>query len=313
MASEGETYDLVILGGGPAGLTAGLYAMRAVLKTILVERAIPGGQLAISKTVENYPGYEDITGLELSDKLLHHAQSYGLEVMRDEALAIEPGDHFHRVRLESGRVLEATAVILATGGTPRKLGIPREDELLGRGVSYCAKCDGFFFKDRVVVVVGGGDTAIEEALYLTKLASKVYLVHRRDAFRASKILQERLRRSGIEPVLNSVVTEIRANEAGVCSIAVKDLATNRERVIDTEGLFIFIGLTPNNRPVPPGILLDSSGYAITNEKCETSIPGIFVAGDLKQKFAKQIVIAAAEGCIAALAAAGYVEEKRDEG
>ena len=155
MQSDDQIYDLIILGGGPAGLTAGLYAMRAVLKTILIEKATPGGQLAITKGVENYPGIEDITGLDLSDKLLHHAQSYGLEVIRDEAVSIEPGPEIHSVRLESGGTLRAHALIVATGGTPRKLGIPGEDEFMGRGVSYCAKCDGFFFQNRVVTVIGG--------------------------------------------------------------------------------------------------------------------------------------------------------------
>ena len=310
MQSDDQIYDLIILGGGPAGLTAGLYAMRAVLKTILIEKATPGGQLAITKGVENYPGIEDITGLDLSDKLLHHAQSYGLEVIRDEAVSIEPGPEIHSVRLESGGTLRAHALIVATGGTPRKLGIPGEDEFMGRGVSYCAKCDGFFFQNRVVTVIGGGDTALEEALYLTKLASKVYLVHRRDEFRAGRLLQKRVRESNIELVLNSEATRICADEEGVNSISVKNLVTGQQKTIRTEGVFIFIGLFPNNQLVPPGIVMDTQGYAIADEKCATNIPGIYIAGDLKTKYAKQIVIAAAEGCVAALAAASYVDEKK---
>ncbi len=311
MGSDNGFYDLIILGGGPAGLTAGLYAMRAVLKTVLVERATPGGQVAITKGVENYPGFEDITGLDLSDKLLHHAQSYGLEVIRDEAVSITPGTDIHSVLLGSGKILKAHAIIIATGGNPRKLGVPGEDEYLGRGVSYCAKCDGFFFQGKIVTVVGGGDTALEEALYLAKLASKVYLVHRRDTFRASAILQQRIHESDIELVLNSAITEIYANEEGVNSIAVQDLLTGSNKTIVTDGVFIFIGLLPNNAVVPSGVELDSTGYAITDLKCETGIPGIFIAGDLKTKFAKQIVIAAAEGCTAALAAAGYIDEKKN--
>ncbi len=311
MMQENDIYDFIILGGGPTGLTAGMYAMRAVLKTILIEKGTPGGQLAITKGVENYPGIEDINGLELADKLLNHAQSYGLEVVMDEAVSIEPGPDFHTVVLASGRKLKGIAVLIATGGTPRKLGIPGEVEFVGRGVSYCAKCDGFFFKDRVVTVIGGGDTAVEEGLYLTKLASKVYLIHRRDEFRAGKLLQKRLKDSSIELVLNSVPTGICADDEAVYCIHVKNLETGEEREIKTEGVFIFIGINPNNALVPPGVALDRSGYAITNEKCETNIPGIYVAGDLKQKFAKQIVIAAAEGSIAALAAAGYIDEKKD--
>jgi len=306
------TYDLIILGGGPAGLSAGLYAMRAVLRTILIERATPGGQVAITKDVENYPGVDTISGLDLSDKLLQQAQSYGLDVIQDEAVSIDPGPDLHTVTLDSGRILRAHAVIIATGGTPRKLEVPGEIEYLGRGVSYCAKCDGFFFQDRVVTVVGGGDTALEEALYLSKLASKVYLVHRRAAFRASKILQKRISESNIELVLNSHITGIFANEDGVDSISVQDLQTGRERTIETEGVFIFVGLLPNNEIVPPGIKLNDSGYAITDEKCAAGIPGIYVAGDLKTKYAKQIVVAAAEGCTAALAAADYIDEKKDE-
>ncbi len=312
MNAEDGIYDFIILGGGPAGLAAGIYGMRAVLKTILIEKATPGGQLAITKGVENYPGFEDISGLDLSDKMLNHAQSYGLEVIQDEALKIEPGPDLHSVKLASGKVLKAHAILIATGGAPRKLGVPGEDENLGRGVSYCAKCDGYFFKERVVAVIGGGDTAVEEALYLTKLASKVYLVHRRDSFRAGRLLQKRLRESGIEVLLNSVVTRICDGEDGVYSISVKNISTGEEKDLETEGVFIFVGITPNNGIIPPGIAMDRSGYAITNEKCETNIPGIYIAGDLKQKYAKQIVVAAAEGCVAALAAASYIDEKKGE-
>jgi thioredoxin reductase (NADPH) len=313
MTRENDIYDFIILGGGPAGLTAGMYAMRAVLKTILVEKGTPGGQLAITKGVENYPGIEDINGLELADKLLNHARSYGLEVLMDEAVAVETGPDLHTVVLASGRRLKGVAVLIATGGTPRKLGIPGEVEYVGRGVSYCAKCDGFFFKDRVVTVIGGGDTAVEEALYLAKLASKVYLIHRRDEFRAGKLLQKRLMDSSIELVLDSAPTRICADdeEEGVCCVHVRNVKTGEEKEIKTDGVFIFIGINPNNTLVPPGVALDASGYAIADEKCETNVPGIYIAGDLRQKFAKQIVVAAAEGSIAALAAAGYIDEKKD--
>lgn len=310
MDYEKEVYDLIILGGGPAGLTAGLYAMRAVLKTILVEKATPGGQVAITKGVENYPGFEEISGLELSDKFLHHAQSYGLEVVRDEVVSISPGPELHSVILESGKVLQGHAVIIATGGTARKLGVPGEDKLLGRGVSYCARCDGFFFRDRVVAVVGGGDTALEEALYLAKLASKVYLIHRRSTFRAGKILQKRVADSGIELVTDSIVTRINDRDDAVYSISVENILTGEQRTIDTEGVFIFVGLFPNNQIVPRGVEMDGSGYAITDSRGATAIPGIFIAGDLRQKYAKQIVVAAAEGCTAALAAAHYIDEKK---
>jgi thioredoxin reductase (NADPH) len=305
-------FDLVILGGGPAGLAAGIYAMRAVLKTVLVERATHGGQVAITKDVENYPGFERISGLDLSDKFYDHARSYGLETIQDEAIFIEPGTDHHTVVLRSGKNIKTHAVIIATGGTPKKLGVRGEIEFLGRGVSYCAKCDGFFFLDRVVTVVGGGDTALEEALYLAKLASKVYLVHRRDTFRASKILQKRIMESNVELIMHSVVTNIRANKDGVDLIEVKNLLTGKSENIETEGVFIFVGLLPNNQILPAEIKVDGIGHAITDEKCATSIPGIYVAGDLKTKYAKQIVVAAAEGCTAALAAADYIDEKKNE-
>jgi thioredoxin reductase (NADPH) len=301
-------YDLIILGGGPAGLTAGIYAMRAALKTVLIERGLPGGQVAITKEVENYPGFIEISGFDLCDKFLQHAKWYHLEIIEKEAMATEPGIEFHSVRLSDGTTLKAHAVILATGGTSRKLNIPGEIENFGKGVSYCATCDGFFFRNKTVAVVGGGDTALEDALYLSKIARKVYLIHRRDAFRGSRILQQRvLAEARIEIIFNAVVTEISADDNGVRSISLKDTQSGDQRDVDTEGVFIFVGFTPNNRLVPAGIRLNTTGYVITDEKCETRIPGIFAVGDLRQKYANQIVLAAADGCTAALAVAHYVE------
>ncbi|MFP5211769.1 MAG: NAD(P)/FAD-dependent oxidoreductase, partial [Acidobacteriota bacterium] len=250
-------YDLIIIGGGPAGLAAGIYAMRAVLKAVLVEMASPGGQVAITKGVENYPGFEDISGFDLSDRFLQHAMSYGLEVIRDQVVSVETGDGFHTVRLDGGKTLEGIAVIMATGGTPRKLGIPGEIEYFGRGVSYCAKCDGFFFKDKVVVVIGGGDTATEEGLYLAKLARKVYLIHRRDSLRASRLLQQRVQADcKINLLLNSSVSEIKGDSSGATGVVVKNKVTGEEVEIPADGVFIFIGLSPNNHLVPSGINVD---------------------------------------------------------
>lgn len=308
MTTTDEPYDLIIVGGGPGGLTAGMYAMRAALNAVLYEKGIPGGQAAITKGVENYPGIEDITGADLSERLLKHAQSYGLRVVRDEVAAIEPGETVHSVRLADGSVVKAYAVILATGGSARKLNIPGEVECFGKGVSYCATCDGFFFRDRTVVVVGGGDTAVEEALYLSKLVKKAYIVHRKDSFRASKLLQQRaMDDPKIQLILNTVLTEIKANREGVCSVSLRELPTGRQYDLDTEGVFIFVGYEPNNQLVPTGLIMDDRGYVITDDKCETNIPGLFVVGDLRRKYANQIVIAAADGCVAALAAARYVE------
>jgi thioredoxin reductase (NADPH) len=311
---ENDLYDLVIIGGGPAGLTAGLYAMRAALKTILIEKSSFGGQAFISKELENYPGLTDITGFDLSERLFDHAKSYGLEVMQKHVLAVEANHQVHSVRLEGGRTLRAYSVILATGGTPRKLNVAGEAELLGKGVSYCATCDGYFFKDRDVVVVGGGDSAVEEALYLAKIARSVHIIHRRDAFRASKILEERLiAEPAIRIEWNTVISEIKGNGDGVHSVALRNSRTGREWDLSVEGVFILIGLLANNELVPAGVQLDDRGYVITDEKHETSIPGIFAAGDLRRQYAKQIVIAAAEGCTAALAAARYVQVKKPAG
>lgn len=309
--SEHEFYDLIIVGGGPGGLTAGMYAMRAALKTVLIEKGVPGGQVAITKAVENYPGFIEIGGFELCDKFLQHAKWYGLEMIQQEVVAVDPGIEFHSVRLANSTELHAHAVILAPGGSACRLNVPGESENFGKGVSYCATCDGFFFRGKVVVVVGGGDTALEDALYLSKITKRVYLVHRRDAFRGSRILQQRvLAECGIEVLWNTVVTEIKSDEQGVCEVALKDTKTGEPRALATDGVFIFVGFFPNNQVVPAGVKANANGYVVTDEKCETSIPGIFAIGDLRQKYANQIVIAAADGCIAALAAAHYVEMKK---
>jgi thioredoxin reductase (NADPH) len=306
-----DLYDVVIVGGGPGGLSAGIYAMRAALKTILIEKGAAGGQVAISDGVENYPGFEHITGYELSQKFLQHAQSYGMEIVQEEVVAVEPGLDFHTVRLGNGDILRTHTVILATGGSPRKLDIPGEDEYYGKGVSYCGVCDGFFFREKTVVVVGGGDTAAEEALYLAKLAKHVYLVHRRDALRASMILQQRVKdECKIEILWNSIVTEIKADDKGVNAVDLQDTQTGEQRELATDGVFVFVGFVPNNQLVPAGIKMNADGYVVTNEKCETNMPGIYVIGDLREKYAKQIVVAAADGCTAALVAAYYVEMKK---
>lgn len=309
--SEADLYDVVIVGGGPGGLSAGIYAMRAALETILIEKGAVGGQVAISDSVENYPGFEHITGYELSQKFLQHAQSYGMEIVQEEVVAVEPGLDFHTVRLANGDILKTHTVILAPGGSPRKLDIPGEDEYYGKGVSYCGVCDGFFFREKTVVVVGGGDTAAEEALYLAKLAKHVYLVHRRDALRASMILQQRVKdECKIEILWNSIITEIKANDEGVNAVDLEDTQTGEQRELSTDGVFVFVGFVPNNQLVPAGIKMNADGYVVTNEKCETNMPGIYVIGDLREKYAKQIVVAAADGCTAALVAAYFVEMKK---
>ena len=306
-----ETYEVIIVGGGPAGLAAGLYCNRAALKTILLEKGLLGGQIAISKEVENYPGVEGITGFDLAEKLAHHAQSFGLRIIQQEIAAVNAGSDLHSVRLANGDTLHTVALILALGGTARKLGIAGEAEYVGSGVSYCATCDGFFFRDKTVVVVGGGDTAVEEALYLSRLARKVFLVHRKNTLRSSQILQGRLlAKPEIEIIWNTIITEIKGNGRTVEAVSLENVVTGAKGELSTDGVFIFIGYSPNNLLIPPGVRINELGFVITNDKCETSVPGIFAAGDLRQKFANQIVVAAADGCIAALAAAHYVEVRK---
>ncbi len=308
---DNGVHDLIIIGGGPGGLAAGIYAMRAALKTVLIEMAAPGGQVNNSDSVENWPGDVHISGAELATKFSQHAQSYGLEIIYQEVVELEPGLDYHRVKLANGTRLQAHAVILATGGSPRKLNVPGEEDYYGKGISYCAVCDGFFFRDKTVVVVGGGDTAAEESLYLAKLAKKVYLVHRRDQLRAGALLQQRVKADcNIDIQWNSVVTEIKANDDGVYAVELKDTQTGAQRELATDGVFIFIGFDPNNTLVPAGTKMNADGYVITDEKCETNSPGIYVIGDLREKYGRQIVLSAADGCTAALAAAHYVETRK---
>lgn len=315
-----DIYDVIILGGGPAGLSAGIYAQRAALKTVLIEKGIPGGQVAITKEVENYPGFINLSGSDLCEKFLNHAKHYDLEILNKEVVSTEPGLEMHSVKLDDGSVLKAHAIIMATGGDAKKLKIPGEDDNFGQGVSYCATCDGFFFRGEVVAVVGGGDTALEDALYLAKITKKVYLIHRRDEFRGSKILQQRVfAEPQIEIIYDTVPTEVigsdstirLSNDSGVKALALKNVKTGEESTLEVGGVFIFVGFTPNSGVVPAGVKLSSNGYVITDEKCETSLPGIFAVGDLRQKYANQIVLAAADGCTASLAAAHYIESRKE--
>jgi thioredoxin reductase (NADPH) len=306
-----DMYDLAIVGGGPGGLSAAIYAMRAAMKTVLLEKAVPGGQVNLSDEVENYPGFIHISGAELSMKFAEHARAYGIDEINEEATTIEPGLDFHTLHLANGKELKTHAIILATGGSPRKLGIPGEEAYYGKGVSYCAVCDGFFFRGKDVAVVGGGDSACEEALYLAKLARKVYLVHRRNALRASMILQQRVRADcNIEILWNTVPAEIKASADGVNAITLQDTQTQAKRDMPIDGVFVFIGFNPNNQLVPAGVRLNVEGFVITDEKCETAIPGIYAVGDLRERYARQIVLAAGDGCLAALAGAHYVETRK---
>jgi thioredoxin reductase (NADPH) len=306
-----EYYDVIIVGGGPAGLSAAIYALRASMRTVLIEKASPGGQMTLTDEVENYPGIINISGYDLSQKLFEHAKSYHLEILYREATALEPGLEWHTVKLDGDERLKSHAVILASGGLPRKLNIPGEDEFYGKGVSNCAVCDGYFFRNKTVVVVGGGDTAAEEALYLSKLTQKVYLVHRRDALRAGMILQQRLKADKkIEIIWDTVVTAIKGSLGRVSAVDLQNTQTGEARELAAGGIFIGIGFDPNNQLVPAGTKVNADGYVCTDERCETNFSGIFAIGDLREKYGKQIVLSAADGCTAALAAAYHVEVKR---
>jgi thioredoxin reductase (NADPH) len=302
------SYDVIIIGGGPAGLTAGLYTSRAKLDSLLVERMIVGGQVMTTTKVENYPGFPGgIDGPELVARFQQHCQEFGLEVATGEVQKlIDKGDH--KVVIVDGEEYRARAVIVTTGAEPRKLGIPGESELIGRGVSYCATCDGAFFRNVPVAVVGGGDTAAEEALFLTRFASKVYLVHRRDKLRATNVLQERiLANPKIEVVWSSVAEEVVGENRGVAGLKVQNKITGQFASLAVEGVFFAIGVIPKARFLADILTLNEEGYILTDNECRTSLPGVFAAGDVRSKILKQIATAVGDGAVAAIAVERYLE------
>lgn len=298
-------YDVVIIGGGPAGLTAGVYVKRAMLKALLIERTGVGGQIIITDLVENYPGFLEISGADLARKFEEHAQKFELEMKSMvEVSEIEDRANIKIVKTTAGDI-ETKTVIIASGTTPKKLGTQGELEFTGRGVSYCATCDGFFFRDKVVVVIGGGDSAITEAIFLTKMAKKVYIVHRRDKLRAEKINQEHaFANPRISFVWDSVVEEI-AGKNTVEKVIVRNVKTNATSEIRTDGVFIYVGLIPNTAFA--NVEKDERGFIIANDKMETSIKGIFVAGDCRVTPLRQIATAVGDGAIAAVSAEKYIE------
>ncbi|MDT8441169.1 MAG: thioredoxin-disulfide reductase [Desulfuromonadales bacterium] len=303
-------YDVLIIGGGPAGLTAGLYASRAKLKTLLVERMILGGQVMTTTKVENYPGFPGgIDGPDLMQRFQEHCQEFGLETISGEVTALVDTGAEKRVTVD-GQEIRTKTVIITTGAEPSKLGLAGETEFTGRGVSYCATCDGAFFRNVPVAIIGGGDTAAEEALFLTRFASKVYLVHRRDQLRATKLLQERIfANDKIEPVWNCVVDELHGDQSGLTTLTLRNRQDDSRRRIEVAGMFVAIGVTPKAHFLAEILDLDRDGYILTDAECRTSMPGVFAAGDVRKKILKQIATAVGDGAIAAIVAEKYLDER----
>ncbi len=303
-----EKYDVVIIGGGPAGLTAGLYASRARLNSLLVERGLVGGQIANAERVENYSGFpEGIGGVELGQLMHQQATKYGLKTLLAEVTGIELQEGQKVIRTTEGDFI-AKAVIIAGGSERQKLGVSGEEEFVGKGVSYCATCDAAFFKEQPVAVVGGGDAAITEALHLTKFASRVTVIHRRDQLRASRILQEKaLSQPNIEFRWNSIVEKIEGGDV-VERIRLRQVKTGEESTLEVAGVFMSVGLKPNTDYLKSILPLDATGLIITDEKMETEIPGIFAAGDIRHNSARQVITAAGDGATAAIYAEKFISK-----
>lgn len=310
--SEEKIYDVIIIGAGPAGMTAAVYTSRANLSTLMIERGVPGGQMANTEEVENYPGYDHILGPELSAKMFDHAKKFGAEYAYGDIKEIIDGKEYKTV-VAGKKEFKARAVIIATGAEYKKIGVPGEKELGGRGVSYCAVCDGAFFKGKELVVVGGGDSAVEEGVYLTRFASKVTIVHRRDKLRAQKILQDRaFANEKISFIWNHTVKEINEANGKVGSVTLVDVNTGEEQEFKADGVFIYIGMLPLSKPFENLGITNENGYIETNDRMETKVRGIFAAGDVREKTLRQIVTATGDGSIAAQSAQHYVEELKEE-
>ncbi len=301
-------YDLVIIGGGPAGLTAGIYASRARLNVLLLEKVAPGGQVLVSDWIENYPGFPSgSSGFDLVNKMIEQAKQFGLVIESGQVLSLDVSETVKKVELNE-KTITTLSIIIATGASPRKLGVPGEDMFIGKGVSFCATCDGPFFKDSVVAAVGGGDTAVQESIYLTKFAKKVYLIHRRDELRATKILQERVMANDkIEILWDTVLTGIGGGLTNVEKVNVKNLKTDEEKEIPVSGCFIWVGTFPNTSFLKDSVKVDKYGFIIVNQNMETSAPGVFAAGDVRNTPLRQIVTAVGDAAIAAVSAEHYIE------
>ncbi|ASJ56040.1 thioredoxin-disulfide reductase [Brevibacillus formosus] len=309
--SDQKIYDVIIAGAGPAGMTAAVYTSRANMSTLMLERGIPGGQMANTEDIENYPGFTSILGPDLSTKMFEHAQQFGAEYAYGEIKEIRDEEPYKRV-ITGDKEYLTKSVIVATGAEHRLLGVQGEKELSGRGVSYCAVCDGAFFRNKELVVVGGGDSAVEEAVFLTRFASKVTIVHRRDQFRAQKILQKRaFDNEKIEVIWDTELKEIRG-EGKVQAVLLQNTKTGEQREYPADGVFIYVGMDPLTASVRPLGITNDAGYVLTDEKMNTKVKGVFAAGDVREKMLRQVVTATGDGSIAAQSAQHYVEELNEK-
>jgi thioredoxin reductase (NADPH) len=309
--SDQKVYDVIIAGAGPAGMTAAVYTSRANMNTLMIEKGIPGGQMAKTEDIENYPGYESILGPELSNKMFEHSKKFGAEYLRGNIETVKDVYPYKAVIVD-GKEMLTKSFILATGAEHRKMGIPGEEELSGFGVSYCAVCDGAFFEDQELVVVGGGDSAVEEAIFLTRFASKVTIIHRRDQLRAQQIIQKRaFENEKIEFVWNHTVEEV-LGDGLVTGVRIKDKNTGKETDFSCNGVFIYIGMDPISDCVKDLGITNKNGYVEADEKMRTRVRGVFSAGDVNEKMLRQVITATGDGSVAALSAQSYVEELEEE-
>ena len=307
-------YDVVIIGAGPAGMCAGMYAGRSMLKTVVLEQGAPGGELLNTEVIEDYIGFEHILGWELAEKFSAHATKFGAEIQTSVRVekVVKMADGTFETRVESGDVYRSPAVIVTAGGTPVKLEVPGEIEYAGKGVSYCAICDGAFFKGHTITVVGGGDAACEEADFLTRYAEKVYLIHRRDEFRASKLVQKRLfENPKIEVIWDTVVDRIEGAEGLMNNAALRNVKTGATRNLAATGIFIFVGFTPNTGVIDGHVEHDAAGYLLTDANMQTSITGLFSAGDVRVQLTRQVTTAVGDATTAAIAVEKYLTARKN--